>query len=147
MEGSMDDSKHSTHRVRWSFVGSINWHIESRQLFIFDGSEPIRDPFSTIFPQKRISSGALKRSKIFVSAQFKGNRKVPDEAAELAEKICNLEMHLRRRDEEGRDEKLRVKLERCQREIFDLFAQIQRLEADLSLRANELQKAREQERT
>ncbi|MBA0823705.1 hypothetical protein Goarm_020418 [Gossypium armourianum] len=42
MEGSMDDSVHGTHRVWWSFVVSLNWHIGSHQLFLVDGSEPIR---------------------------------------------------------------------------------------------------------
>ncbi|MFQ6634301.1 hypothetical protein Gotur_011361 [Gossypium turneri] len=41
MEGSIDDSKHGTHRVQWSFVGSLNWHMGSYQLFLVDGSEPI----------------------------------------------------------------------------------------------------------
>ncbi|MBA0734230.1 hypothetical protein Gogos_018167 [Gossypium gossypioides] len=41
----------------------------------------------------------------------------------------------------GREEELRIQLERCQRERSNLFAQIQRLEADPSLWANELQKA------
>ncbi|MBA0822402.1 hypothetical protein Goarm_019207, partial [Gossypium armourianum] len=100
MEGSMDDSKHSTHRVQWSFVGSLNWHIGSNQLFLVDSSEPIR--------------WRLKRSKISVLAQFKGNRKVLDNIAELTEKIRDLDIYLRRRDEE-----------------------IQRLEADPNLHTNE----------
>ncbi|MBA0736717.1 hypothetical protein Gogos_010228 [Gossypium gossypioides] len=100
MEDFMDDSEHVTHQVRWSFVGSLNWNMVSRQLFLIDGSEPIwEDP-----------------------RQFKGKRKNPDDVFELIEKICDLEMHLR-----GRDEK--------------------RLEADPSLRANELQKARELKKT
>ncbi|MBA0838954.1 hypothetical protein Goarm_004737 [Gossypium armourianum] len=81
MEGSMDDSEHNTHRVRWSFVGSLNWHMESHQLFLADGSESIW--------------WRLKRSKISVLAQFKGKRKVPDDIAELTENIRNLEIHLR----------------------------------------------------
>ncbi|MBA0823704.1 hypothetical protein Goarm_020418 [Gossypium armourianum] len=52
MEGSMDDSVHGTHRVWWSFVVSLNWHIGSHQLFLVDGSEPIR--------------WRLKRSKIYM---------------------------------------------------------------------------------
>ncbi|MBA0660671.1 hypothetical protein Goklo_012648 [Gossypium klotzschianum] len=88
MEGSMDDSEHGTHWVQWSFVGSLNWHMKRHQLFIIDGSQPIR-----------------------------GQRKVPDDVAELTEKIHDLEIRLRGKDEE-----------------------IQRLEADPSLRANELQK-------
>ncbi|PPR91451.1 hypothetical protein GOBAR_AA29233 [Gossypium barbadense] len=44
----------------------------------------------------------LKRSKIFVSAQFKGKKKVPDDVAELTEKIRDLDMRLRGRDEEVR---------------------------------------------
>ncbi|MBA0693019.1 hypothetical protein Goari_010535, partial [Gossypium aridum] len=42
MEGSMDDSEHGTHWVQWSFMGSLNWHMKSHQLFIIDGSKPIR---------------------------------------------------------------------------------------------------------
>ncbi|MBA0608531.1 hypothetical protein Godav_020742 [Gossypium davidsonii] len=42
MEGSMDDPKHDTHWVWWSFVGSLTWHMGNRQLFLVDGSEPIR---------------------------------------------------------------------------------------------------------
>ncbi|MBA0742023.1 hypothetical protein Gogos_015130 [Gossypium gossypioides] len=41
MEGSIDYSEHGTHWVRWSFVGSLNWHMGSCQLFLVDGSEPI----------------------------------------------------------------------------------------------------------
>ncbi|MBA0700928.1 hypothetical protein Goari_022566, partial [Gossypium aridum] len=37
----MDYLEHGTHRVLWSFVGSLNWHIGSHQLFLVDGSEPI----------------------------------------------------------------------------------------------------------
>ncbi|MBA0876657.1 hypothetical protein Goshw_010778 [Gossypium schwendimanii] len=29
--------------VWWSFVGSLNWHMESHQLFLVDSSEPIWD--------------------------------------------------------------------------------------------------------
>ncbi|MBA0820507.1 hypothetical protein Gohar_028467 [Gossypium harknessii] len=42
LESSVDDLEHSTHWVRWSFVGSLNWHMGSHQLFLVDGSEPIR---------------------------------------------------------------------------------------------------------
>ncbi|MBA0785712.1 hypothetical protein Gotri_025542 [Gossypium trilobum] len=38
----MDDSKHGTYRVRWSFVGSLNWHMGSHQLFIVDGFKLVR---------------------------------------------------------------------------------------------------------
>ncbi|MBA0679939.1 hypothetical protein Goari_011680, partial [Gossypium aridum] len=41
MEGSIDDLEHDTHQVRWSFMGSLNWHMESCQLFLVDGSKPI----------------------------------------------------------------------------------------------------------
>ncbi|MFQ6629090.1 hypothetical protein Gotur_008003 [Gossypium turneri] len=37
MDGSVDDLEHSTHWVRWSFVGSLNWHMGSHQLFLVDG--------------------------------------------------------------------------------------------------------------
>ncbi|PPR84578.1 hypothetical protein GOBAR_AA36135 [Gossypium barbadense] len=40
--GFIDDSKHGTHRVQWSFVGFLNRHIWSSQLFLVDGFEPIR---------------------------------------------------------------------------------------------------------
>ncbi|MBA0722774.1 hypothetical protein Golax_003420 [Gossypium laxum] len=73
MEGSMDDSEHSTHRIQWSFVGSLNWHMESHQLFLADVSEPIW-----------------------------GKRKVPDDISELTENISNLEIRLRVKDEEFR---------------------------------------------
>ncbi|MBA0679887.1 hypothetical protein Goari_011629 [Gossypium aridum] len=42
MEGSMDDSEHCTHQVRWSFMGSLNWNMVSCQLFLVDGSELMR---------------------------------------------------------------------------------------------------------
>ncbi|MFQ6626193.1 hypothetical protein Gotur_005398 [Gossypium turneri] len=41
MEGSMDDSEHGTHRVRWSFVGSLNSHMRIHQLFLIDGTKLI----------------------------------------------------------------------------------------------------------
>ncbi|MFQ6634300.1 hypothetical protein Gotur_011361 [Gossypium turneri] len=43
MEGSIDDSKHGTHRVQWSFVGSLNWHMGSYQLFLVDGPEILEE--------------------------------------------------------------------------------------------------------
>ncbi|MBA0723267.1 hypothetical protein Golax_003861, partial [Gossypium laxum] len=67
----MDDSDHGTHRVGWSFVGSLNWHMGSHQLFLVDGFEPIW-----------------------------GKRKVPDDVAKLTEKIHDLKMRMRVRDEE-----------------------------------------------
>ncbi|MBA0756749.1 hypothetical protein Gogos_021599 [Gossypium gossypioides] len=91
-------------------------------------------------------------------------KKVLDGVAELTEKVRDLEMHLRGRDEEvrrqreqhqvyvkenegeimrqqqqhrldmkAREEELRIQLEKRQRERSNLFAQIQRLEADPSL--------------
>ncbi|MBA0756751.1 hypothetical protein Gogos_021599 [Gossypium gossypioides] len=125
----MDDSEQATHLVRWSFVGSLNWHMGTHRLFIIDGSEPIQ-----------------------------GKRKVLDGVAELTEKVRDLEMHLRGRDEEvrrqreqhqvyvkenegeimrqqqqhrldmkAREEELRIQLEKRQRERSNLFAQIQRV--------------------
>ncbi|PPD87840.1 hypothetical protein GOBAR_DD15218 [Gossypium barbadense] len=73
---------------------------------------------------------AISYSSLMVLRQY-GYGKVPNDVAELTEKIHDLEMRLRGRDEEVR----------WQREQH----QIQRLEVDLSLGANELQKAREKE--
>ncbi|MBA0613184.1 hypothetical protein Godav_013672 [Gossypium davidsonii] len=78
-------------------VGS-NLELAIRNLF-----QPF--PFGNVYPV-----APKKRSKISMSAQFKGKRKVSDDVAELTEKIHDLEMHLRGRNEE-----------------------IQRLEADSSL--------------
>ncbi|MBA0625128.1 hypothetical protein Godav_010366 [Gossypium davidsonii] len=69
---------------------------------------------STLTYQRNRMEGSMDDSE---HVQFKGQRKVPDDVAELTEKIHDLEIRLRGKDEE-----------------------IQRLEADPSLRANELQK-------
>ncbi|PPR97475.1 hypothetical protein GOBAR_AA23193 [Gossypium barbadense] len=105
-------------RIKWGQTLSL----ESRTFFNHSSSETYIQWF-------------LKRSKISVSAQFKGKIKVPDDVAELTEKIHDLDMCLRVRDEEVR----------WQREKYQEY--IQRLEVDPSPRANELQKARKQERT
>ncbi|MBA0755989.1 hypothetical protein Gogos_020715 [Gossypium gossypioides] len=89
MEGSRDDSKNGTHWVRWSFMGSFNWHIGSHQLFLVDGvdgSEPIQDLDDTIvareptkaveepleFPTGPITIARAKRFKEGVSALIDG---------------------------------------------------------------------------
>ncbi|MBA0746873.1 hypothetical protein Gogos_009353, partial [Gossypium gossypioides] len=71
-----DDSEPGTHRVWWSFVGSLNWHIVSHQLFLVDGSKPIRG-------KKKVLAGIVK----------------------LIEKIRDLEMRLKGRDEEVRQQR------------------------------------------
>ncbi|MBA0723302.1 hypothetical protein Golax_003890 [Gossypium laxum] len=68
MEGSMDDSEHNTHRVRWLFVGSLNWHMGSHQLFIIDGSKPIWEPLSTIPLGKVYLVAPKKKQNLYVSA-------------------------------------------------------------------------------
>ncbi|MBA0717538.1 hypothetical protein Golax_005346 [Gossypium laxum] len=92
----------------WSFVGSLNGHIGSHQLFLVDGSEPIR------------------QHQAYVK--------------EKEEEIMRQQQQ-HRSDMKGREEELRIQLERCQLARSDLFTQIQKLEVDQSLRAIELQKA------
>ncbi|MBA0787856.1 hypothetical protein Gotri_027810 [Gossypium trilobum] len=56
------------------------------------------------FPSEMYIQWHLKRSKISMSVQFKGKRKVLDDIDELTEKIHDLEMCLRGRDEEVRQQ-------------------------------------------
>ncbi|MBA0742019.1 hypothetical protein Gogos_015130 [Gossypium gossypioides] len=60
MEGSIDYSEHGTHWVRWSFVGSLNWHMGSCQLFLVDGSEPIWENEEEIMRQQQQHRSDMK---------------------------------------------------------------------------------------
>ncbi|MBA0852025.1 hypothetical protein Goshw_000207, partial [Gossypium schwendimanii] len=53
-------------------------------------------------PSETYTQWHLKRSKISMSVQFKGKRKVPDDVVRLIEKMHDLEMCLRGRDKEVR---------------------------------------------
>ncbi|MBA0550888.1 hypothetical protein Golob_021798 [Gossypium lobatum] len=94
MEESMDDSEHSTHWVWWSFVvplfgiwGAISYSsLMVLSQYGYDQCVP--------------ATAGLNR----VEASFKGKRQVLDVVVELTNKICNLEMRLRGRDEETKEE-------------------------------------------
>ncbi|MBA0709159.1 hypothetical protein Golax_024214 [Gossypium laxum] len=118
MEGSMDDSEHGTHQVRWSFVGSLNWNMGGS----FGSGPKSLEEIGRDTNQKQNLCVYAIQGKEGGPKQFKGKIKNPNDVFELIEKIHDLEMHLRRRDDE-------------------------RFEADLSLRANELQKAQELKQT
>ncbi|MBA0868557.1 hypothetical protein Goshw_015630, partial [Gossypium schwendimanii] len=53
-------------------------------------------------PSETYIQWRLKRRKISIPVQFKRKRKVSDDIAELTEKILDLEMRLRGKDEEVR---------------------------------------------
>ncbi|PPE01749.1 hypothetical protein GOBAR_DD01229 [Gossypium barbadense] len=111
MEGSMNDSEHSTHWVWWSFVvpligiwGAISY--SSLMVLILYGYDQCVPPTASL---NRVEASVWdlgfwkKLEEIQIKwAQFKGKRKVLDDVAELTNKICNLEMRLRGRDEEVR---------------------------------------------
>ncbi|KAH1122549.1 hypothetical protein J1N35_005709 [Gossypium stocksii] len=77
--------------------------------------------FFNHFPLETYIQWCLKRSKISLLAQFKGKRKVLDNVAELTEKIRNLEMHLR-----GKDEEVRRQREQHQAYVKEMEEEIMR---------------------
>ncbi|MBA0610792.1 hypothetical protein Godav_011576 [Gossypium davidsonii] len=96
MEGFMDDSEHGTHQVRWSFVGSLNWNMGGS----FGSGPESLEEIGRDTNQVDAIEGKEEGPK-----QFKGKIKNPDDVFELIEKIRDLEMHLRRRDEEARQQR------------------------------------------
>ncbi|MBA0707247.1 hypothetical protein Golax_019311 [Gossypium laxum] len=111
MEGSMDDPEHSTYWVRWSFVGSLNWHMGNRQLFLVEGSEPIREPFSTIPSENIYLVVPKKKQNLCVSTiQWKEEEQQQAYVKEKEEEIMGQQQ--RQLDMKGREEELRIQLER-----------------------------------
>ncbi|MBA0666258.1 hypothetical protein Goklo_002692 [Gossypium klotzschianum] len=73
------------------------------------------------FPLENVYLVEPRKTKISMSVQFKGKRKVRDDVAELTEKMLNLEMHL-----SGRDEQFRWQREQHQAYVKEKEAKIMR---------------------
>ncbi|MBA0838172.1 hypothetical protein Goarm_010256 [Gossypium armourianum] len=98
--------------VWWSFVGSLNWHIGSHQLFLVDGSEPIRGRNEEVIQQREQHQAYVKekeeeiiRQHVRTRANLEGvSNEKTTEIEVLVEEICRLTKELKTKEKQNKEE-------------------------------------------